>query len=314
VAIARRFGAEAYPVLANLEGEPDSTMPDIGQFDHMIAALVTPGGYRYLDLTAELIPWGEVPTYLQGEVGLLVRPNGTGELVHFPEDPPDSNRVDVTLTGELSADGSFQGRYVQATSGGAQYSMRNSLAGSSEFTAQQRDRLARAIANNVFEGARGDSLVIFDGRDLRATPRVSAWIEAETVTQRNGADHILTLPLPSFGNRRIIGTLESQGERRFPIDVAQVNGPVVSRSALDVQLPEGWRASLPSNVEATSVFGSYTAEYSQVGRHLRIVRSMKGARGIEPPDSVGALIAWLRAVAADDAKYIVLKPEAGGTP
>jgi hypothetical protein len=314
VAIARRFGAEAYPVLANLQGEPDSTMPDIGQFDHMIAALVTPRGYRYLDLTAELIPWGEVPTYLQGEVGLLVRPNGTGELVHFPEDPPDSNRVDVTLTGELHDDGSFQGRYVQATFGGAQYSMRNSLAGSSEFTAQQRDRLARAIANNVFEGAQGDSLEIFDGRDLRATPRVSAWIEAESVTQRNGADHIFTLPLPNFGNRRIIGTLESQGERRFPIDVAQVNGPVVSRSALDVQLPEGWRASLPSNVEATSVFGSYTAEYSQAGRHLRIVRSMKGARGIEPPDSVGVLLAWLRAVAADDAKYVVLKPEAGGTP
>jgi transglutaminase-like putative cysteine protease len=314
VAIARRFGAEAYPVLANLDGEPDSLMPSIGQFDHMIAALVTPHGYRYLDLTAELIPWGEVPTYLQGEVGLLVRPNGRGELVHFPEDPPDSNRVEVTLTGEIRDDGSFQGRYAQATFGGAQYSLRNSLAGSSQYTAEQRDRVALAIANNVFEGARGDSLEIFDGRDLSATPRVSAWIEADNVTQQNGADHIFTLPMPNYANRRIISTLESQGKRRFPIDVSQVNGPARSRYALDVRLPEGWHASLPPNVTASSVFGSYTAEYTQEGRHLRIVRTMTGGRGIEPPDSVGGLIAWLRAVAGDDVKYVVLKPDGGRTP
>ncbi len=41
---------------------------------------------------------------------------------------------------------------------------------------------------------------------------------------------------------------------------------------------------------------------------------MAGGRGIEPPDRVGVLIAWLRAVAGDDVKYVVLKPDGGGTP
>jgi hypothetical protein len=77
-------------------------------------------------------------------------------------------------------------------------------------------------------------------------------------------------------------------------------------------LPEGWRASLPPNVSATSAFGSYNAEYSQQGRRLRVVRTMTGGRGIEPPESVGALIEWLRAVAEDDVRYIVLKTDGSG--
>jgi len=311
VAIAREFGAQAYPLLVNSGGEPDSTIPSIGQFDHMIAAPVTPSGDRYLDLTADLIPWGEVPPYLQGEVGLLVRPDGSRRLVHFPEEPPDSNRVEVMLTGELTTDGSFEGWYTEAAFGASQYGLRASLAGSSEFTPEQRDRVALAIVNNVFEGARGDSLELFDGRDLLATARVSAWLEADNVTQRSGTDHIFTLPLPDFANRRVIATLQSQGERRFPIDVEQLNGPAVSRHAVDVLLPEGWQASLPPDVNAASAFGSYTAEYTQEGRRLRVVRTMTGGRGIEPPESVETLIDWLSAVAEDDVRYLVLKTAEG---
>jgi hypothetical protein len=47
-----------------------------------------------------------------------------------------------------------------------------------------------------------------------------------------------------------------------------------------------------------------------VGRRLRVVRSLAGRRGVEPPDSVGPLIAWLRGIAQDDVKYLILN--AGG--
>jgi len=309
VAIARRFGEVANPVLVSLAGEPDSATPSVGQFDHMIAALQTPDGETYLDLTAELIPWGEVPSYLQGEMGLLVRQDGSSELVHFPLAPPDSNQFVESLSGELEVDGGFQGRYSVSARGTQQYSLRGSLAGSEEYTTEQRDRMKIALANRVFEGARGDSLELFDGLDLNATPRVSAWIEADAVTQPNGADHIFTLPLPDFANKRLIATLESQGARRFPIDVARVNSPAESRHEVEVLLPEGWTATLPPDVTATSAFGTYTAEYSQEGRRLRVVRSMKGGRGLEPPESVGALIDWLKAISEDNVKYIVLKGE-----
>lgn len=312
VAIAQRFGAEAYPVLVSLDGEPDSLMPSIRQFDHMIAALATPSGFTYLDLTAELIPWGEVPTYLQGEPGLLVRHNGSSELVRFPEDPPEANAVEFTTTGELMADGSFRGRYTQLARGGAQYGLRRSLAGASKLTAQERSRAAVALANEVFEGARGDSLTLIEGRDLTATPRVSVMLTAPKVTQRSGSDHILTLPIPTYAKPGLAADLESRGERRFPIDVGEVNGPSLRRDVLDIMLPEGWRAELPSNVAVAGAFGSYTAEYSQKGRRLRIMRELAGGRGLAPPDSVHALIRWLRAIGEDDARYVVLRPGSEG--
>jgi hypothetical protein len=35
---------------------------------------------------------------------------------------------------------------------------------------------------------------------------------------------------------------------------------------------------------------------------------MTGRRGTAPPESVDALIAWLRAISKDDVKFIVLRP------
>lgn len=311
VAVARRFGARAYPVLVNLDGVPDSTMPSVGQFNHMIAALVTPDGYRYLDLTAEVLPWGEVPIDLQGEMGLLVRPDGGGEVVQLPEDPPEANAVDVAITGELLPDGRFRGRYTRTARGEEGYQLRASLAGSSRLTADQRSQAALAVANEVFEGAHGDSLEIFEGRDLTATPRVSVTVDAPTVTQRSGSNQIFTLPLNDYANRGLIANLQARGERQFPIDAARVFGPSVARQTLDMRLPVGWRAELPSNVAVASVFGAYTAEYAQDGRRLHIMRSLTGRRGIQPPDSADALIRFLRAIASDDVKYLVLQPDSG---
>jgi hypothetical protein len=92
--------------------------------------------------------------------------------------------------------------------------------------------------------------------------------------------------------------------------VAQVNGPSVYRHTLELLLPERWTAELPPNVHVTGSFGAYAAEYEQVGRRLRVVRSLAGRRGVEPPDSVGPLISWLRGIAQDDVKYLILN--AGG--
>ena len=74
-------------------------------------------------------------------------------------------------------------------------------------------------------------------------------------------------------------------------------------------LPEGWRARLPENVTASSVFGAYSAEYRQEGRELRITRRMLGRRGTQSPEQITALVAWLHDVAKDDVKYVVLEAE-----
>jgi transglutaminase-like putative cysteine protease len=307
VTLLRHMGARAYPVLVSLNGQPDSLMPGPGQFDHVIVALEGTGGYRFLDPTAELAPFGELDSDLQGEFGLLVRPDGSGEHVRLPEAPPSANVESNRLVGQLGADGAFAGRFTERMSGSRQYRLRQSLTSVGSLSAEQRDRLARTLANTVFDGASGDSLVLFDGRDLDAEPKISVSVQAPRAATHSGSEYILTLPLPTYKVSPIIQELESHPTRRYPIDAARVFGPATADWVVELTVPAGWRAKLPAADTATSAFGSYAATYTQDGQTVRIERRLAGARGIEPPGRVGDLIAWLKRIAADDTEYLVFE-------
>lgn len=306
IALARRLGVRAYPVLLSANGGVDRELPSILQFNHMIAAVARPGGgYRYVDLTSELTPWGELPPSEQGEFAVVVRADGAGEEVTLPLDSASANRTEIQIEGELTPEGLFAGRYSETRTGTQQYALRGAF--DREFTTGERRQLARAVANSVFDGAQGDSVEVFNGRDLAATPRIAVSLQTTRAVQSAGGTHILTLPLREYASPGLVADLESRGPRRYPIDVAAVIGPVEEVSEFRLRLPEGWRARLPQGVAATSEFGAYTSEYRQDGRELRVTRRMVGRRGTEPPERIDALVAWLRAVARDDVKYIVLE-------
>jgi hypothetical protein len=100
--------------------------------------------------------------------------------------------------------------------------------------------------------------------------------------------------------------------RRFPIDAAAVVGPVETVTEFRVTLPEGYRARLPQNVTARSVFGTYTAEYAQQGCDLLVTKRVQGARGTLPPSQVATLLAWFKEMGKDDVRFVVLEPAAAG--
>jgi hypothetical protein len=313
IALVRRMGLTAYPVLLSASGSADSTLPTMQQFDHMIAAVNRPdknGGRMYLDLTSDLTPFGELPPTEEGSFALVVHDDGKFEAVTLPESPSSANRAETRIIGELGADGHFTGRYTETKSGGLQYELRRAYA--RVFSKDELSRLSQALANGVFSGASGDSLTLFDGRDLRAKPQVSLAVHDAPVlsTSGGGGTRIFTLPaaLPNFASLGLASQLERRKPRRFPIDISAVIGPIETISELRMMLPPGWRAELPSNLSESSQFGSYSAEYAQDGRELRITRRMTGRRGTAPPDSVDVLIAWLRAISRDDVKFVVLQP------
>ena len=311
IALVRRLGLSAYPVLLSSSGNADSTLPTVQQFDHMIAAVDRPGksgGRIYLDLTSELTPYGELPPAEEGSFVLVVHDDGTVEQVTLPLSSPSANRSETRIVGELNADGHFTGRYTETKSGGLQYGLRRAYA--RVFSKDELSRLTQALANGVFSGASGDSLKLFDGRDLQAKPQVTLLVHDAPVLSSTGGTRIFTLPtaLPNFSSLGLASQLERRKPRRFPIDISEVIGPIESEAELRMMLPPGWKAELPPNIAESSPFGSYKAEYAQDGRELRVTRRMTGQRGTAPPDSVDALIAWLRAISKDDVKFIVLQP------
>jgi len=100
--------------------------------------------------------------------------------------------------------------------------------------------------------------------------------------------------------------IETAGPRLFPIAADRIFGFGETRTEFRAVLPDGWHAQLPHNVDASSVFGKYHSEYVQSGRELVLTRTITGAAGIYPPDQLKTLLRWLREIAKDDAKLIVI--------
>ena len=307
IAMARRMGVTAYPLLLSSSGDADSTLPSINQFDHMIAAIVWPGkpGYQFLDLTAELVPFGLLPPAEQGGFALVVKPDGSDDHVVLPEAAVADNREVSTITGALSPDGMFSGRLEELATGNRQYGLRDNF--TTRFDSTQQNRLARNIANAVFSGAAGDSLLLFDGRDLTVQPHLALAIHNGRATSSAGGTDIFTLPIRTYQLHGVAADLRARGARKFPISAPSVSGEGVDEDNVEVTLPEGWHARLPKDVDVKSDWGHYEAHYSQSGRVLKVTRRMTGARGVYAPGRVTDLITWLEAVSADDAKYIVLE-------
>lgn len=309
IAALHRLGVTAYPVLLSADGGIDRDLPSAHQFDHMIAAVVRPGGgYTYVDLTADLAPYGALPPGEPGEFGLVVHPDGTGEEVTFPIDSATQNVSRVDIDGTLATDGMFHGRWTRTATGLQQYSLRSSMAQSTQMDSTARARATLAIANAIIQGSKGDSLTLFDGRDLRAKPTISVIVSEGQVVNDAGGTKILTLPIRDFAVPSVVASLTARGPRKNPIDIDKVWGLHEELADFQVALPGGWHARLPKSLTVSSVFGTYVARYSQQGNELHVVRSLTGASGVEPASAMPALIDWLKAMSADDVKYLVLEP------
>jgi hypothetical protein len=302
------IGVEAYPVLLGAGYSPDRQLPTIGAFNHEIVAIARPSpagpNYEFVDPTSDLSPFGTLPLADASQFALVVHPDGVTEEVTTTADPTDANQLHSSAVGALDSSGAISGRIeIDATGVGA-LGLRAMMKIKMDST--QRAAFLRNAAGGMFPNAKGDSLVTFDGKDLSATPRISFTILAPQATQRSGSTDILPMASSTARLGQLADELQSRMPRRMPIDAAKVFGLLTTVSESRITLPDGWRARLPGNVSATSVFGSYTATYRQDGRVLIVEHRTSGTHGIYSKDHIDELIAWYRAMAKDRVPFIVI--------
>ena len=312
IAMLQKMGIMARPVLLNSTGGVLEKLPSISQFDHAIAAWQRPGSkeWRFVDLTASLTPFGELPFGEQGEFGIVVHPDGRVEEVEFPLTKVAENTTTIRVVGTLREDGFLDGTYEETASGTQQYGLRQTF--ENPLDSAQKEQLANNVARNWFPGADGSGLEIFEGKDLRARVRVALRITNGRAAQLAGPTMLLRNPAGTMvGFNDAAKEMDSQPPRRFPIDPIGLFGYREGVLELEITLPAGWRAQLPAGVDAASVFGVYKTEYRQEGNVLHVRRLVRGVHGLQPPNARDALTAWMRTIAKDDATVIVLqKPTA----
>jgi hypothetical protein len=306
LAALRQMGVTGYPVLLNSFGVTQTKSPALEQFNHMIAAVQTKDGYVFADMTAGSFPLGLLPGSEQGKLGVLVKDSDAEEL-RLSAPVAGENRTDYAISGELSPEGNFSGNFQETHLGSSAAFLREFFTNAPDSA--MRASLPRAIASSYFEGADGDSLRAFNGKDLSALARISLRIlNGKPLT--NAANlHLLANPIkPMTAYARLTDELERQPKRTMPIDISNFGGSGISHIEVRIKLPEGWTATLPRNAKISGPPGTYETVYSQTGRDLFLSRTITGSKGVLPPERMSEVIAWLKAVGGDDSKLIVLTP------
>jgi hypothetical protein len=294
-------------VLLALAAPIDTSFPTLRQFDHLIAAVKrSDDEYEFADLVAQRAAFGDLPKYEQGKFGLLIHDDGTYDQVQLPEPPVPANRIQVSFIGDLDAAGAFKGRWTSSLTGNARYRAALLMESNILPDSNARASCTRSFADSLRAKHVPDSLPSLDAPEMRSEERIAIHACDSRIVSDAGGVKLLELPLVDLSNHRLVAMLEGSGPRRMPIDAGKASGEFEFVEELKLTLPPGWRARLPVNVTATSVFGAYEAVYAQTGRELDVRRRYTGARGVYPASSYGELIAWLSAKAADDVKVIVI--------
>lgn len=104
VAMLRKAGLSAFPVLINAGSKRDKEVP-IPYFNHAIVAIAEGEGYRLLDPTDDTAR-AELPAYLSDCTYLVCRPEGDTLRV-TPTPPPEENLMDIATEGTLDAAGTL---------------------------------------------------------------------------------------------------------------------------------------------------------------------------------------------------------------
>ncbi|BAH39836.1 MAG TPA: DUF3857 domain-containing protein [Gemmatimonas aurantiaca] len=319
IAVLRRAGIEAEPVVLALTGKPDPAVPSIFQFNHVIAAVRDGASWQYTDLTADIFPYSEIPESYQGAFAIRVTAAGGAERVTLPTTLVAFNHARQQVVARIDASGAMVGTVREAAQGASAPPLRALLAAAEDPTRRPQAvrGFAQRIAGNEAAGSVTiDSLGGSRGRDLATPPQLQYHIRLPDVVRTVSGVRLLRLPLsmrgPASQLRILGGQIDSVQPRRLPIDAARIIPPAAATIEWRVTLPDGWTVDLPPNVNATSFFGRYRSTWTLEGQELRLVRELEGGRGVFGPQRLPEVRVWLKSVGADDQEFLTLK--AGRAP
>ncbi len=314
----REIGVDSYFVVINAQrGAVTRDMPAHNSFNHVITAIKLPdsmtdpsliatiqhprlGRLLFFDPTNELIPFGQVGGYLQGNYGLLVTPSG-GELAELPQQPSAMNSVQRTAKLTLDATGTLKGEVKETRLG--------------ERASSERERL-RTVTKDVdrikpIEELLGSSLANY--RITRAS-----LVNEHMTDQPFGFNYTFEAPnyAKNAGNLLLVrprvigqkgsGFLETKEPRRFPIEF---EGPASDTDSFEITIPAGYAVDdVPPAVDADFGFASYHSKTEVKGNVVDYTRTFEVKQLSVPVDKAEELRKFYRIIASDERNTVVLKP------
>jgi len=314
----REIGIDSYHVVIYTErGAVTPQTPAHHGFNHAILAIKLPDGLTdpsliailrhpklgnllFFDPTNDLIPFGQLPGYLQANYGLLVTPDG-GELTELPQEPSSMNSIQRTAKLILDATGTLKGEVKEMRLGERASSERWRL----RTVTKDTDRI------KPIEDLLGGSLSTF--RITRAT-LINLQQTAlpfgfdysfESANYAKNTGNLLLVRPRVIGNKGL-GFLETKEPRKFPVEF---EGPARDTDAFEITIPPGYVVDdLPPPVDAEYGFASYHAKTVVNGNVVGYTRTFEVKELSVPVNKTADLRKFYRLIAGDERNTVVLKP------
>jgi hypothetical protein len=247
VSMLRAAGIEAYPaVVAGLPDAPfTEDVPTLKQFTRILVAVPDGDSYRYLDPFLDDVSYGFL-RWGRGNTALVVRDDGTGELVEIPGFRAQESRSTQNLTVTLDEKGNAD---VIADCNLIGFFDRKARRDLKDATPSEAEKLFDSAANLVSTGATDEGYEYSDLTDLTAPVRVSQTVRAEELAVPQGDMMIVHLPPYPHGFAQS-GIYPSLAERRYAFEFPCEFESVLT---INLSLPDGYEVAwLPDDVTLTT--------------------------------------------------------------
>ena len=255
----------SYTVLlsANSKEKKAETLPSPGAFDHAICLTEINGKQYWLDATAQVCPWGQVPGGDRGAQVFVIRDGGRGEWVTIPDGTPDDNRTDQTVKLNLKADGSAAGTVTLAGTGDVDMSLRAAL----QYLPPDKLRpYLESIAQNIGTDPRVTNVKLSDFHDLDKPVQIT--MDVTFPAWANDSDEVLIFKARPEQSKGATSSPFREDTRRLPIEQTSA---ARSLSLLEVTLPSGYDIlSLPKDKDIHSELGRFSRKVQRDGDTLKI--------------------------------------------
>lgn len=245
-------GIALYPALINSSFKLDTDVPSPAQFDHIIGYL--PQGKDkdavWLDTTPEVAPFGFLLQPLRDKQALVMSEEKSIQLVTTPADPPFPSAQAFKIDGKLSDDGTFEAKIESTARGDNEVLMRAAFR---QIPQPQWKELVQQISYGLgFAGTVND--VTASTPEAISEPFHFSYSYNRKDYPTWKSDQQFTVPgLPFF-------MPPARDDAKYPVWL----GPELETvSDSKVELPQGYKPHLLSNVDLNYDFAEYHASYSQ---------------------------------------------------
>jgi len=282
VAMLTEAGVKAHPVLlrANSKALVREDLPGLNAFNHAICLAEIGGKKFWLDATAGICPWGEIPGGDRGSDAFVIR-DGRGEFETIPNFTPEENRQSLTAKIDLNPDGSAKGKLTVTGTGDVNMALRGTLV---YLPPDKVKPVVERIAQGLAPNARVVDYTLSDFRDKDKPVTIEMDVVFPSWAKKSGDLLVFNARPEQIGG----GGSTPFGPdtiRRTPVTQ---ESSAMGQSILEVKLPAGFTVlSAPSEADVRSDLGHYERKVSVSDDTLKILINGRDFRASVPPGRYG---------------------------